>query len=762
MTNASNELWYKHPAKTWVQALLLGNGSLGAAFWGKTDVEAIDLNLDTLWSGYPNRETFKKENPAKTFEKARDLSLNNENFKAQELLEKDFFGSNSQYYLPLGKLVISSKSNLKPRNYVRKLDLKTAVHTVSYTIKKTQVKSEAFVSAPNDVMVMRTTANGDEKINISVTMQNELRHSISTDGEFLRLEGICPSEIEDEKDIYLQGNKKGISFCCLCAFDTDGKIKFKKNNAVISDASFVTIYLGANSSFDKWNTLPNKKYVEPCEEKIRKAKALSFKEIKDEHVKDYKNYYDRVSFDLGDSKKSGVVTSTRLLDFLTKKNDVELYSLLFNFGRYLAICASRPNSQAMNLQGIWTYKKYSPWRSNYTVNINTQMNYWPLLSCSMPELCLALNSLIEDLSKAGESVAEKLYNARGFTCHHNVDLWRICTPVPGSSSWSFWPLSGAWFTRHLFEYYEYTNDIDFLRKTAYPIILKSAKFCIDMLVADEKGNLIACPSTSPENFYFDENKNKVAISQTSTMTMSIIKDNLQNALNCADILGDDDDFLQEIRSALPRLLPFKIGSDGSLLEWYEQKPEVEPHHRHVSHLYGLFPANLIDFERTPQLVEAAKKTLENRGDKGTGWSLGWKINFQARLRDGNHALSLINNQLRYIPNPEIRGRGGTYPNMLDAHPPFQIDGNFGAVSGILQMLVQSFGNRAVVLPALPDEWQNGAIKGVSIKGGAKIDIEWENGKLKSLFASGEGQYEFVYGEKCTTANLSGDKVQICF
>lgn len=766
MTDASNLLWYNRPAKTWVHSLLLGNGSLGGAFYGRVQTETVELNLDTLWSGYPNKKSYTRENPYEVFKKAQALSLEGKNFEAQELIESEFTGGDSQFYMPLGKLIISSKSNLKQRNYKRQLDLRTAVHTVTYQLKKTAYKTETFVSAPADVMVIRTEANGNEKIDLSITIQNEMHHEVTTDGEFLRLVGTCPSDVTEKDDVfsdfYYDGDQKGMDFCCLTSFDSDGKIKFNKNNVRISDATYLTIYLGADSSFVDWKSLPNKEYIAPCENKIRAAKAKDYNELKEEHIKDYQSLYNRVELDLGNSKKENTTTNARLREFMGRKNDIELYTLLFNFGRYLAISASRPGSQAMNLQGIWTYKKYSPWRSNYTVNINTEMNYWPLLACSLPELCEPVNTLVEDLSQAGRWAAKELYNARGFTCHHNVDLWRHNTPVSGCASWLFWNMSGAWFTRHLFEYYEYTGDIKYLKEKAYPIILESAKFCLDILVKDKDGYLIACPSTSPENKFFDENKNIVAVSQTTTMTMSIIKDNFQNALSCADILGDNDPVIDEIKEALPKLLPFKIGSDGRLLEWYDERPEEQIQHRHVSHLYALFPANLIDVDRTPDLIDAAKKTLDVRGDKGTGWSLGWKINFHSRLRDGNRALKLVNNQLRYIPNPEIRGRGGTYPNMLDAHPPFQIDGNFGAVSGITQMFVQSFGNRVLVLPALPDEWKNGSVKGLSVKGGAKVNIQWKNGKLSSLTATGKGEYEFVYGDKEVTVTLDGSETEIKF
>ena len=762
MTNASNVLWYNHPAKTWVHSLLLGNGSLGAALYGRADVETVELNTDTLWSGYPFRKNTFKGDPYESFKKARQLSLEGKNYEAQKLIESELAGIDSQFYLPLGKFIMTSKSNLKPRNYRRSLDLRTAVHRVEYTLKKSNVVSESFVSAPKDVLVIRYNAEGGEKLSYSFTFTNELeRHEVYTEGEMLWLKGLCPSEIEEEgKEIYLDGEKKGMEFCAAAAFDTDGKIKFNKNNVAISDANYFTVIISAQTSFNGWNKIPDKEYIEPTKAKVLAAKGADFEEMKAEHIAEYQSYYNRVCLDLGDSKKENTVTSRRLYEFMRRKNDIELYALLFNFGRYLAISASRPGSQAMNLQGIWTYRKISPWRSNYTVNINTEMNYWPVLACNLPELQQPLNELVEELSESGKWVAHDVYGARGFCAHHNVDLWRHATPVSGSASWLFWNMSGAWFTRHLYEYYEYTQDKEFLKEKAYPILLESAKFCADILVPDKDGYLIACPSTSPENKYFDADKNEVAVSRTTTMTMSIIKDNFQNLISAAKILGTDDPFVDEVKEILPKLLPYKIGSDGRLLEWYEEAPEEDVKHRHVSHLYGLYPANLIDVDRTPDLRDAAIKTLTVRGDAGTGWSLGWKINFYARLRDGDHALKLINNQLRFIPNPDMRGRGGTYPNMLDAHPPFQIDGNFGAVSGITQLFMQSCENKILIFPALPSNFQNGSVKGLLAKGGVTLDIEWSENRLAKLCARGCGEFEFVYAGKSVKVKLDGTKQEI--
>ena len=415
----------------------------------------------------------------------------------------------------------------------------------------------------------------------------------------------------------------------------------------------------------------------------------------------------------------------------------------------------------MTLQGIWTFKMCSPWRSNYTTNINTEMNYWPTLICSLPEMNQPLVEFVKEISESGKEVAKKYYGVRGSCCHHNVDLWRITTPSKGNPVWSFWSMAEAWLSRHLFEQYEYTCDTEFLKNTAYPVMKEAAQFCLDMLIEDKDGYLIFAPSTSPENEYKIGSKD-CSVSQTTYMTMGIIRDLFTNVMKASEILGEKDDTVTQISEKFDKLLPYRTGAQGQLLEWYKDEKGFDPHHRHVSHLYSLHPANIIDIDKTPELVKAARRTLEIRGDGGTGWSLGWKINFWARLRDKDQVVKLIDNQLRYIKPKYTPGRGGTFPNMFDAHPPFQIDGNFGATSGIAQALMQTYDNNILILPALPDKWKDGHIHGLTAKGNVKVNIDWADNKLTSLTLNGNGKFNITYNGKTKEVELNGTEKEVKF
>ena len=758
--SASTVLWYNSPAKAWTQSLPIGNGTLGAMIYGGTSKETLCLNHDELWTGMP-KNTIRDGAP-EAFKKARDLALSGRLNEAQTELEENFQSVWSQAYMPLGNIEMEFALKGRAKDYKRTLDLENALSTVEFTCSDVKYKREYLASFPAKAIAAKLTAEGG-KMSFSIGLTSKLRSNSYVNGDIVILEGECPGENNKDNDsckqVYFdEPEKKGIHFRSAVKVITDGETRLTENRLNITDATEAVLFFTAETSFNGFDKQPyveGKEYIEPCMNRINALE--DYEAVKKAHLDDYKNIYGRVNLDLGEGRED-IPTDKRLNVFKRNKEDLALITLVYNFGRYLAISSSRAGSQPATLQGIWNDRIIPPWHSNYTVNINTEMNYWPVLMCRMPEVNLPLIKMVEELSISGEKSAKGQYGAKGWTSHHNVDIWRLATPVAGNAQWASWHGSSGWLCEHLFEHYEYTKDKDYLADTAYPIMKKAAEFYLDIMT-EYDGKLVLAPGTSPENSFWYEDK-KCSVGKYSTMSMSIARELFENCIKSCDILGIDADFAATLKDTISNMADFKLGSDGQLLEFDDDYPETEIHHRHVSHLYALHPAHLITVDGTPELAKACRRTLERRGDNGTGWSLGWKINFWARLFDGDHALKLIELQLRPVKSVGINYTkgGGTYENLFDAHPPFQIDGNFGFVSGITEMLMQSRDNRIYILPALPSKWKNGKISGIWAKGGVIVDIEWKDGKLLSYSLEGNGKYIVIVDGAEKEIELDGKKV----
>ena len=740
-------LYYNKPAKQYMEALPLGNGSLGAMCYSTVGTDIISLNHDTLWTGHPR--TVRKDNAYDSYLKAQKLALDGKYVKAQREIEENFLTCWSQAYMPFGDLKLHFEDEAFT-DYFRTLDLSEAILTNIYKSKGVSFKKTAFVSHPDDVLVYRIESENKEAFSFKAELVCPLKNKTYISDGYIIVDGECPGDADTQSRSYPchsliyseKDDERGILFRGALKIDTDGEISEDGAMLTVKNATFADLYFTVKTSFngfDKCPAVEGKEYKNSCIEVLKKASAIGFGTVKENHIKDYKIYYDRVSFSLEDNGGNLIPTDERIRTFQQNKSDNSLYVLLFNFGRYLLISSSRAGTQATNLQGIWSNSIKPSWNCNYTTNINTQMNYWPVLPCNMPELMTPLVDLIKTLSVTGEDAAKSFYDANGFVVHHNSDIWGFSYPVQGRASWGYWQGGSGWLCRSLFEIYEYTLDRDFLEKTALPIMKKAAEFYLDTLIEDKNGNLIICPATSPEN-NFRVGFGSSATAKSTAMMNSIVLDLFMNYKKGCEVLSSKDSFYDKICNSIEKIKPLCIGKNGELLEWNEQLPEKEVHHRHVSHLYALHPANLITYDKDKKLFEACKKTLEIRGDDGTGWSLAWKINFWARLRDGNHSLKLIDMLLTLVDSKrELLRGGGVYPNLLDAHPPFQIDGNFGALSGICEMLLQSDGETVYLLPALPDKWQNGSIKGLAAKGNVTVDINWANGKITGYTLHGDSK-----------------------
>jgi len=748
MNNGRNTLWYREPARSWNESLPLGNGRLGAMVFGGIAQERIALNEDTLWTGYPS---FCDQPEAyAAMRKARELSMEGRLVEAMHVLEDGFTGLWSQAYLALGDLKLLMQHADCAEDYRRGLDLSTGVHTTQYTCNGIRYLREAFVSYPDQALAMRLTA--DQPFSFRLQLTSQIEHAAHASQNAIWLQGNAPvlqwkygSNYNEPPLGYGScDEEKGMGFHAEARVSSDGIVSVRDDELFVENASFAVILFNCRTSFNGWDRHPvleGREYIRRCRDELAKAAQYAYTDMKARHTADHASLYDRVDFTLHGGEESLLPTDERLYRHENGEPDPDLYALYFHFARYLTIAASRPGTQAMNLQGIWNQHLLPPWNCNYTVNINTEMNYWPTLMVDLPECTEPLRRLISELAISGKRTAEVYYHAPGFCAHHNVDLWRMSTPVGahrrGTAGFSAWQMSGAWLCRHLWEQYEYTRDEDWLRAEGLPLIRVAASFCLSQLTEDANGRLIIPAATSPENgFYINGQEGCVA--REATMTQAITEDIFDIVLRSAAILDAEDDFVRNVRAAYQKLGRPAIASNGTLMEWDGEYEEMDPHHRHISHLYGLHPGRSITPDSHPDLAEACRKSLERRGDESTGWAMGWRICQWARLRDGDHALRLLDNQLRCVEgrNPLLKKQrcgwedGGTYLNLFDAHPPFQIDGNFGACAGIGEMLVQVDENgELMILPALPKAWKSGEARGLCTRRGTHVDIRWNGEQI---------------------------------